>query len=102
MKKFLILAAVLLCACTSLDTRLTQEESDIHIYYEEPNTDFDDLGEIIAVSRYNHAEEGVKKLMRSAVELGANAVVIRRRGNRDGAYRIEATAIRYIQSTGTP
>ena len=113
MKIFMILIWLVICGCASQPTELTQEERNLHVFYEEPKIDYESLGRIDATSRAKHAMEMLEKTLSRAVELGADGVIvhsIRNKGTSDGGgdafatggrnqvavYQIQATAIRYI------
>lgn len=97
MKIYMMLIALFLTGCAGQSSGLTQEEGALHLYYEELETEYENLGRIVATSRYNHARDALKKVLGEAVALGADGVIIQFSGNQDGAYRIQATAMRYIQ-----
>jgi len=105
MKIYMILIGLVVCGCVSQPTELTQEESDLDVYYEKPNIDFEDLGRIVVTSQGGFAKDALKKTLGRAAELGADAIIIHFSGNIKipkergplTAYRIEATAMRYIQ-----
>ena len=113
MKIFMILIGLFICGCASQPTELTQEESNLHIYYEEPEIDYESLGRVDATSRTSHPIDMLERIVSRAVELGADAVIIHSihnkggvldRGDafgtggasRVGVYQIQATAIRYV------
>ncbi len=113
MKIFMILIGLVICGCASQPTELTQEERDLHVFYEEPKIDYENLGRIDSTSRAKHAMDMLEKILSRAVELGADGVIvhsIRNKGSIDDAgdafvtggrhrgavYQIQATAIRYI------
>ncbi len=113
MKIFMILIGLVICGCASQPTDLTQEERDLHVFYEEPKIEYEKLGRIDATSRANHAMDVLEKILSRAVELGADGVIIhsiRNKGTVAGGgdafgtgggggfavYQIQATAIRYI------
>jgi hypothetical protein len=113
MKIFLILIGLVICGCASQPTELTQEERDLHVFYEEPKIEYEKLGRIDATSRANHAMDVLEKILSRAVELGADGVIIhsiRNKGTVAGGgdafgtgggggfavYQIQATAIRYV------
>ena len=113
MKIFMILIGLVICGCASQPTELTQEERDLHVFYEEPKIEYEKLGRIDATSRANHAMDVLEKILSRAVELGADGVIIhsiRNKGTVAGGgdafgtgggggfavYQIQATAIRYI------
>ena len=76
MKIFTILIGLVVCGCATQPTELTQEERDIHVFYEEPKIDYESLGRIDTTSRAKHAIETVDKILRRAAELGADGVII--------------------------
>ncbi len=109
----MILIGLVICGCASQPTELTQEERDLHVFYEEPKIEYEKLGRIDATSRANHAMDVLEKILSRAVELGADGVIIhsiRNKGTVAGGgdafgtgggggfavYQIQATAIRYI------
>lgn len=96
LKISLVLLGLVLSGCAGQTETLTPEESDLHVYYEELASDYEDLGRITATSRYDHQKDALKKILEGAAELGADGVIILFSGNQDGAYRIQATAMRYI------
>ena len=113
MKIFMILIGLVICGCASQPTELTQEERDLHLFYEEPKIDYESLGRIDATSRGKHAMDALDKILSRAVELGADGIIvhsIRNKGTVAGGsdafgygggggfavYQIQATAIRYI------
>ena len=113
MKIYMILLGLVICGCVSQPTELTQEERDIHVFYEEPKIDYESLGRVDATSRTDHPMDMLNKILRRAVELGADAVLIHSihnkgavvgRGDAFGTgggsgaevYQIQATAIRYV------
>ena len=104
MKIFIIFIGLVICGCVSQSTELTQEESNLDVYYEEPNTAYENLGRIVATSRYDHGKDTVTKILSQAVNLGADAVIIHSSGNTESVagdetpemYQIRATAIRYV------
>jgi len=113
MKIFMILIGLVICGCASQPMELTQEERDLHIFYEEPKIDYENLGRIDSTSRAKHAMDMLEKILSRAVELGADGVIvhsIRNKGTVAGGsdefgtgggggfavYQIQATAIRYV------
>ncbi len=113
MKIFMILIGLVICGCASQPTELTQEERDLHLFYEEPKIDYESLGRIDTTSRAKHAMDALDRIRSRAVELGADGVIvhsIRNKGRIDRGvdefgtggggqptvYQIQATAIRYI------
>ncbi len=113
MKIFMILIGLVIFGCASQPTELTQEERDLHVYYEEPKIAYENLGRIDTTSRANHAMDMLEKILSRAVELGADGVIvhsIRNKGTVAGGsdefgtgggggfavYQIQATAIRYV------
>ena len=112
MKIFMILIGLFICGCASQPTELTQEESYLHIYYEEPEIDYESLGRVDATSRTKQLVEMMERILSRAEELGADAVLIHSIHNKGavldrvdafgtvgastGAYQIRATAIRYV------
>ncbi len=113
MKIFMILIGLFICGCASQPTELTQEERDLHVFYEEPKIDYENLGRIDSTSRAKHAMDMLEKILSRAVELGADGVIvhsIRNKGTVAGGgdafgtgggggvtvYQIQATAIRYV------
>jgi hypothetical protein len=104
MKIFMILIGLVFCGCVSQPAELTQEESSLDVYYEEPNTAYENLGRIVATSRNDMAKDTLGKILSRAVELGADGIIIHFSGNRNIArgtaagkvYQIEATALRYV------
>ena len=112
MKILMILIGFVICGCVSQPTELTQEERDLHVFYEEPKIDYEKLGRIDVTSRANNAMDTLEKVLRRAVELGADGVIVHSINNGIVAgggdsfgtgggggvavYRIQATAIRYV------
>ncbi len=113
MKIFMILIGLVICGCASQPTELTQEERDLHVFFEEPKIDYENLGRIDSTSRAKHAMDMLEKILSRAVELGADGVIvhsIRNKGTVAGGsdefgtgggggfavYQIQATAIRYV------
>ncbi len=113
MKIFMILIGLVICGCASQPTELTQEERDLHLFYEEPKIDYESLGRIDTTSRAKHAMDALDGIRSRAVELGADGIIvhsIRNKGTvdcggdgfatggcmRNAVYQIQATAIRYI------
>ena len=113
LKIFLILIALFVCGCVSQPKELTQEESNLHIYYEEPEIDYESLGRVDATKRTNHPVDMLEGILSRAAKLGADAVLIHSIHNkggvldrddafgtggssRAGVYQIQATAIRYV------
>ncbi len=109
----MILIGLVICGCASQPAELTQEERDLHVFYEEPKIEYEKLGRIDATSRANHAMDVLEKILSRAVELGADGVIIhsiRNKGTVAGGsdsfgtgggggfavYQIQATAIRYV------
>lgn len=113
MKIFIILIGLVICGCASQPTELTQEEKDIHVFYEEPKIAYENLDDIDMTSRGNNAVEALDKVLRRAAELGADGVIIHSISNKGiaagradtfgtggsstaGVFQIQATAIRYV------
>ena len=113
MKILIILIGLVICGCVSQPTEPTQEERNIHVFYEEPKVAYESLGRIDTTSRANHAMDALEKTLSRAAELGADGVIvhsIRDKGTvaggvdtfgtggsrRVGVYQIQATAIRYV------
>ena len=113
MRIFMILIGLVICGCASQPTELTQEARDIHVFYEEPTIDYESLGRIDATRRANHPMDVLEEILRRAVELGADGVIVhstRNKGTVAGGadrfgtgggggfavYQIQATAIRYV------
>ncbi len=113
MKIHMILIGLVICGCVSQPTELTQEERDLHVFYEEPKIEYEYLGRIDATNRANHAMDALDKILSRAVELGADGVIVHAirnkgpvAGGRDAfgtgggggaeVYQIQATAIRYV------
>lgn len=113
MKIFMVLMGIVVCSCASQPTELTQEARDLHVFYEEPKIDYENLGRIDTTSRADNALAALDKTLRRAVELGADGVIVHSINNKgivaggrdffgtgggDGSvvYQIQATAIRYI------
>ena len=96
LKIYLLLIALFLTGCAGQSEGLTPEESALHLYYEELETEYENLGRIVVTSRYNHAKDALKKVLGEAVALGADGVIIHFSENQDGAYRMQATAMRYV------
>ena len=102
MRIYMVLIGLVVCGCVSQPTELTQKESDLDVYYEEPDRNYEDLGPIIAWSQYDQEQKAKKKILSGAVELGADGVIIRFSGNKVGdrsnlaMYQIEATALRFL------
>ena len=114
MKTYMILMALLISGCASQSPELTQRESDIHVFYEEPKIDYESLGRVDTTSPGKTAMDTLDKIIRRAAELGADGVIvhtIRNKGTVAGGhdtfgtgggggvavYQIHATAIRYIE-----
>ena len=113
MKIFMMLIGLVICGCASQPTELTQEERDLHVFYEEPKIDYENLGRIDTTIRANHPMVALEKILSRAVELGADGVIShssRNKGTVAGGgdafgtgggggfavYQIQATAIRYV------
>ena len=109
----MILIGLVICGCASQPTELTQEERDLHVFYEEPKIEYEKLGRIDTTSRANHAMDVLEKILSRAVELGADGVIIHSIHNKGtvagggdafgtgggggfAVYQIQATAIRYV------
>ncbi len=109
----MILIGLVICGCASQPTELTQEERDLHVFYEEPKIEYENLGRIDTTSPAKHAMVVLEKILSRAVELGADGVIIHSIRNKGtvaggadafgtgggggvGVYQIQATAIRYI------
>jgi hypothetical protein len=107
MKIHRILIGLMVCGCVSQPAEMTHEEGEIHIYYEELGTSYENLGRIVATSPEDNEEETRKKILSRAVELGADGLIIHFSGNRyigastaaqtPKVFQIEATAFRYAQ-----
>ena len=112
-KIFMILIGLVICGCVSQPTELTQEERDIHVFYEEPKIAYESLGRIDTTSRANHAMDALEKTLDRAADLGADGVIVHSivdkgpvagrvdtfgtGGSRSvRVYQIQATAIRYV------
>lgn len=97
-----ILIALFVCGCASQSTELTRQESDIEVYYEEPDRNYENLGPIVARNPYSNHKAAKKTILSRAVDLSADGVIIHFQGDRVGAfpapsvYLIEASAIRYV------
>lgn len=113
MKIFIILIGLVICGCTSQPTELTQEERDIHVFYEEPKIAYENLDRIDTTSRASNAVDALDKVLRRAAELGADGVIVHSisnkgtvadsvdtfgtgGGRRVSLFQIQATAIRYV------
>jgi hypothetical protein len=113
MKIFMILIGLVICGCASQPTELTQEESDLHVFYDEPKIDYENLGRIDATSRAKHPMYVLEKILSRAAELGADGVIVHSISNKGtvagqgdafgtgggsgfAVYQIQATAIRYL------
>ena len=113
-KTGMILIALAICGCASQSTELTQQERDLHVFYEEPKVEYESLGRIDTTSPANHPMDTLNKILRRAVALGADGVIvhaIRKKGTVAGGhdsfgtgggdgvalYQIQATAIRYVE-----
>jgi hypothetical protein len=70
MKIYMILLGLVICGCASQPTELTQEEKDLHVFYEEPKIDYEDLGGIDATSRANTAMAVLDKILSRASGTG--------------------------------
>ena len=109
----MILIGLVICGCAGQPAELTQEERDLHLFYEEPKIDYESLGRIDTTSRAMHAMDALDRIRSRAVELGADGIIvhsIRNKGRIDRGvdefgtgggsratiYQIQATAIRYI------
>lgn len=114
MKIYMIFLGLVICGCVSQPTELTQEERDIQVFYEEPKIDYENLDRIDATSRGNTAMAALDTILRRAVELGADGVIVHSisnkgtvAGGRDAygtgggggiqVFQIQATAIRYVE-----
>ncbi len=113
MKIFIILIGLVVFGCASQPTELTQEERDLHVFYEEPKIDYENLGRIDSTSRAKNAMAMLEKILGRAVELGADGVIVHSISNKGtvagggdefgtgggggfAVYQIQATAIRYV------
>jgi hypothetical protein len=113
MKIFMILVGLVVCGCASQPTELTQEERDIHVFYEEPKIAYENLDRIDTTSRASNAIDALDKVLRRAAELGADGVLVHSisnkgtvadsvdsfgtgGGRRVSLFQIQATAIRYV------
>ena len=113
MKIFIILIGLVIFGCTTQPTELTQEERDIHVFYEEPKIAYENMDRIDTTSRGNNAVNALDKVLRRAAELGADGVIIHSISNKGtvtgradtfgtggrstaGVFQIQATAIRYV------
>jgi len=113
MKMFIILIGLVFYGCVSQPTELTQKERDLHVYYEEPKIDYENLGRVDATSLTNRTTDALDKVLRRAVKLGADGVIIHSiydkgtvtdrvdafgtgGGGGDNVYQVQATAIRYV------
>lgn len=113
MKMCIALVAIAICGCANQPTELTQEESDIHVFYDEPKIEYESLGRVDTTSRGSHAMDVLKRTLGRAAELGADGVIVHSILNRGtvagGAdafgtgggggfalYQIQATAIRFV------
>ena len=57
MRIYMVLIGLVVCGCVSQPTELTQKESDLDVYYEEPDRNYEDLGPIIAWSQYDQEQK---------------------------------------------
>ena len=113
MKIVMTVIALAICGCANQPTELTQEEGNIHVFYEEPKIDYESLGHINMTRRADHPMSALEQILGRAAELGADGVIvhsIRNKGTVAGGrdefgtgggggfavYQIQATAIRYI------
>ena len=113
MKIFMILIAFVIFGCASQPTELTQEEKDLNVFYEEPKIEYESLGRIDTTSRASNPMDALEKILRRAVELGADGVIVHSISNKGtvaggadtygtgggggvAVYQIQATAIRYV------
>ena len=113
MKIVMIVIVLASIGCVNQPTELTQEERNIHVFYEEPKIEYESLGRINLTRRADHAMNALEQIFGRAVELGADGVIvhsIRNKGTVAGGsdefgtgggggfavYQIQATAIRYI------
>ena len=114
MKIYAILIGLVIFGCASQPTELAQEESDIHVFYEEPKIDYEELDRIDTTGRGNNAMDVLEKVLHRAEEMGADGVIVHSilnkgeiGGGPDGfgtggasppsMYQIKATAIRYVE-----
>lgn len=114
MKTFMILIGLAICGCSSQPTELSQEAIDIHVFYEAPKIEYEDLGRIDTTSRAKDAMDALEKVLRRAAELGADGVIVHSissKGTSAGredqfgtgggrvteVFQIEATAVRYVE-----
>lgn len=119
MKILIILIGLTAYGCVSQSEELTLEESGIHVFYEEPNIAYENLGRIDTTSRADNAMGVMKKILGRAVDLDADAVIVHSiinkgevgggsdafgtgGGSAPALYQIQATALRYIESSTPP
>lgn len=112
MKVFMILIGLIICGCASQPTELTQEEIDLHVFYDEPKIEYESLGRIDATSRAKSGMDMLDKIRSRAVELGADGIIVHSIVNKGkiagggdsfgtgggggvDVYQIQATAVRY-------
>lgn len=114
MKIIAVFLVLVLLGCASQPTEPTPEKIDIHVFYEAPEIDYEEIGPIDETKRAEHPMDVLEQILRSAVELGADGVIvhsIRNRGTVAGlgdtfgtggggghaVYQIRATAIKYVE-----
>lgn len=117
MKTLLIILAFALCGCAGQPAEPTEpapEKIDIHVFYETPKIDYQELSRVDETQRAEHPMEVLEQILRNAMELGADGVIvhsIRNRGTVAGlgdtfgtgggggfaVYQIQATAIKYVE-----
>jgi len=114
MKIYAILIGLIIFGCASQPAELTEEERNIHVFYEEPKVDYESLGRIDTTSSGEHAMDVLEKVIRHAAELGADGVMVHSilnkgtvaggsdmygtgGGGGTAVFQIQATAIRYVE-----
>lgn len=117
MKNIAILLGLALCGCAGQPTEQmgpVPEKLDIHVFYEEPEIEYRELGRVDETKRAEHPMDVLEQVLHNSIQLGADGVIvhsIRNRGTVAGlgdafgtggggghaVYQIQATAITYDQ-----
>jgi len=117
MKTIAILLGLALWGCAAQPTGQMEpvsEKLDIHVFYEEPEIEYRELGKVDETKRADHPMDVLEQVLRKAMALGADGVIvhsIRNRGTVAGlgdafgtgggggfaVYQVQATAITYDQ-----